>query len=145
LVSSHAHTFFLHLDPLLNPSISVNGLKLDSMELCGHLIRLFDLPWWKRTWTVQEFVLAQRLVFQCSRSLVTRETMYMARENFWSHKDRCCPQNELDYPHPELGLSLSRAFEQPARLDFINTQPIVLDALRAARALDMNLETSDQP
>ncbi|KAH0544776.1 hypothetical protein FGG08_001143 [Glutinoglossum americanum] len=110
----------LHLDPSLNPSISVNGLDLDSMELSGHVIRLFDLPWWKRTWTVQEFILARKLVFQCSRSLVTRETMCMAKENFWSHKDRCCAQNVLDYPHPESELSLTESFTRPARLDFIS-------------------------
>jgi Heterokaryon incompatibility protein (HET) len=110
----------LHLDPSQKPTISVNGLNLDSSELCGHLIRLFDLPWWKRTWTIQEFVLAKKLVFQCARSLVTRETMYMARENFWSHKDRCCLLNKLDFPHPELGLSLSESFVQPAKLDFIS-------------------------
>ncbi len=110
----------LHLNPALDPSISVNGLKMDSMELRGNLVRLFDLPWWKRTWTVQEFVLAKKLVFQCSRSLLTQEAMYKARENFWSHKDRCCPQNELDSPHPGLSMSLTRAFEQPAKLDFVS-------------------------
>lgn len=110
----------LHLDPALDPSVSVHGFRLDSMELRGNLIRLFDLPWWKRTWTVQEFVLAKNLVFQCSESLVTQESMYMARENFWSHKDRCCPQNDLDSPHPELGISLTGAFERPAKLDFVS-------------------------
>jgi len=92
---------------------------LDSPELHHHLICLFDLPWWKRTWTVQEFVLAQKLIFQCSKSSITRETIYLARENFWAHKDRCCPQNELDYRDPELGLSVSGSFIQPARLDYI--------------------------
>lgn len=110
----------LHLDPALDPSIVVGGLKLDSIELRGNLIRLFNLPWWKRTWTVQEFVLADKLVFQCSTSLISKEVMYMARENFWSHKDRCCPQNDFDTPHPHLGMSLTRAFEQPAKLDFVS-------------------------
>ena len=39
----------LHLAPSLTPSISVSRLKMDSMELCGHVVRIFDLPWWKRT------------------------------------------------------------------------------------------------
>lgn len=133
----------LHLDPLLNPSVSVNGRNLGSTELCGHLIRLFDLPWWKRTWTVQEFVLAQGLVFQCSRSLVTRDAMYMARENFWSHKDRCCPQNELDYPHPELGLSVAGSFVQPARLDFINKTRDYSYSVLGAMASFCNREVTD--
>jgi hypothetical protein len=112
----------LHLDPQLDPSISVNGLYLDSSKLCGHIIRLFNLPWWKRTWTVQEFVLAQNLVFQCAQSRVTQKDMYMARENFWSHKDRCCQQDDLDYPHPDFGMSVSTAFLQPASLDIITKQ-----------------------
>ena len=110
----------LHLNPALEPSIVIGGLKLDSMELRGNLIRLFNLPWWKRTWTVQEFVLADKLVFQCSTNLISKEVMYMARENFWSHKDRCCSENEIDTPDPDLGMSLAKAFEQPAKLDFVN-------------------------
>ena len=109
----------LHLDPTREPSIEVNGLNLSSWELCENLIRLFDLPWWKRTWTIQEFVLAQNLIFQCSKSTVTRQDMYMARENFWSHKDRCCPEGTLNNRHPELGMNLATAFTIPARLDFI--------------------------
>lgn len=31
----------LHLDPALDPSVSVHGLRLDSMELRGNLIRIF--------------------------------------------------------------------------------------------------------
>ncbi|KAF2496870.1 HET-domain-containing protein [Lophium mytilinum] len=112
----------LHLDPQVDPSISVNGLYLDSSKLCGHIIRFFNLPWWKRTWTVQEFVLAQKLVFQCAQSIVTQKDMYMARENFWRHKDRCCQQDDLDYPHPDFGTSVSTAFIQPASLDIITKQ-----------------------
>ena len=114
----------LHLNPELKPSISIDGLNLDSIELRGNLIRLFDLPWWKRTWTVQEFVLAKKLVFQCSGSLVTQEAMYMARENFWSHKDRCCPQNDFNSPHPGFTMSLTGAFEQPAKLDFVSKRRV---------------------
>jgi hypothetical protein len=109
----------LHLDPSLSPSISVQGKNLGSQDLCKHLIRLFDLPWWKRTWTVQEFVLAEDLVFQCSRSLVTGTEMYMARENFWCHRDRCCPDAERGYADPQLRLNLGQAFVVPARLDIM--------------------------
>jgi len=58
----------LYLGPSPVPCISVGSRHLDSPSLCRHTIHLFDLPWWKRTWTVQEFVLAQDLVFQCSTS-----------------------------------------------------------------------------
>jgi hypothetical protein len=79
----------LHLDPFQPPCIQVDGVDLTSAKLCADLIRLFDLPWWKHVWTVQEFVLAQNLLFQCSKRILSQELMYMARENFWSHKDQC--------------------------------------------------------
>ena len=110
----------LHLDTALTPCIDVRGLNFASLDLCGQLIRLFELPWWKRVWTVQEFILAKDLIFQCSRSLVTGKQMYMARENFWSHRDRCCQTRDLDYPHPKYGVSLGHAFTMPAKLDFVN-------------------------
>ena len=53
----------LHLHPSLNPHVTVEGLTLESIELRGHLIRIFNRPWWTRTWTIQEFVLAQKPVF----------------------------------------------------------------------------------
>ena len=107
----------LHLDPLLNPSIRVHGLNMNSMELCGNLINLFNLPWWKRIWTIQEFVLAQKLVFQCSRSLITRETLFVATINFWRHKYGCCLQTDLTYAHPDFGLSLLEALQGLSRLE----------------------------
>ena len=110
----------LHLHPSLNPHVTVEGLTLESIELRGHLIRIFNRPWWTRTWTIQEFVLAQKPVFQCGESRVTGKIMYMARENFWSHKDRCCPSTLLNDRHPEHGMNLMGAFEVPARLDFIS-------------------------
>lgn len=112
----------LHLDPLLEPSISVNGLSLSSVELRGHLVRLFGFPWWNRTWTVRELVLSQRLVYQCSKSSITGETMSMAVANFWSHRTRCCAGCTIwdsEQISTELGLTVHDAFTQPARLDFI--------------------------
>jgi len=38
----------LHIDRLIKPCIEVNGLYMDSPELCGQIVRLFNLPWWKR-------------------------------------------------------------------------------------------------
>ena len=108
----------LHVFPSLTPSISVSGLKLDSVELCGHVARLFDLPWWERTWTVQECVLAQKLVFQCSKSLVTREMMFMFLENFGYHANRCCMRAES--AHPALQPSLADALKYPMRLEFFS-------------------------
>lgn len=110
----------LHLDPTQTPSITVNGLGLDSPDLRSNLIQLFDLPWWKRTWTIQEFVLAQNLTFQCGKAVVSQNEMYMSRENFWAHKDRCCSSSVIDTRDPKIGLGLGYSFSVPARLDFIS-------------------------
>jgi hypothetical protein len=109
----------LHLDPSRIPYVTVSGLTLESSELREHLIRIFAVAWWKRTWTVQEFVLARDLVFQCNKRLLSRELMYYARENFWKHKDRCCDGIPLGQRHPAFGLSVSAGFIKPARLDYI--------------------------
>lgn len=101
----------LHLDPSQSPSIRVDGMSIGSQELRDHLIRIFDLPWWKRTWTLQEFVLAESLIFQCGQSIVSQHEMYMARENFFAHKDRCCSAVETN--------SLVTSFCVPARLDIV--------------------------
>ena len=110
----------VHLDPSLHPHATAGGNTLESAELRNHLCRLFSLAWWKRTWTIQEFVLAQDLVFQCGLRRISRRTMYLARENFWAHKDRCCPPRLFDVRDQETGMSLQAAFEVPARLDYIS-------------------------
>lgn len=74
----------------------------------------------KRTWIVEE-VLAQNLVFQSSKNLVRRETMYMTRDNFWNHGDQCCKSDDLHHVHSDFNLNLSKAFKRPARLDYIAT------------------------
>jgi hypothetical protein len=108
----------LHLVASLEPNLCVNGLRVDSPELSGHIAHLFDLPWWKRTWTVQEFVLAQKLVFQCSRSIITREAFSMALKNFWVHGNGCCV-DQADICGPNLRLILGQSFKPSARLDFL--------------------------
>ncbi|TVY48619.1 Heterokaryon incompatibility protein 6,OR allele [Lachnellula cervina] len=110
----------LHLDPAQEPSISVHGLDTNSSQLCSHIIHLFNLPWWKRTWTVQEFVLAQKLVFQCSRYLITREMMMMANVNFWSHRKDCCMrQIYLEAPDIILASNIIESFRKLDNLDYI--------------------------
>lgn len=109
----------LHLDPSRSPHVEALGQSLYSVELRRNIICLFDLPWWTRTWTVQEFVLARNLVFQCSKSVVTRDTMYMARQNFWSHRDGCCLPSAVDFDHSVTGSNVSSALVRPAKLDIL--------------------------
>ncbi|TVY42784.1 Heterokaryon incompatibility protein 6,OR allele [Lachnellula subtilissima] len=109
----------LHLDPAQEPSISVHGLDMDSSELCSHIIRFFNLPWWNRTWTVQEFLLAQKLVFQCSRSLITREIMLTATNNVWNHNSQYCAHlNSVHVPDDRLGSSFIESCRKAIQLDY---------------------------
>ncbi|KAE8445950.1 hypothetical protein EG329_012729 [Mollisiaceae sp. DMI_Dod_QoI] len=109
----------LHLDQRQQPSICVNGLYMDSPELRRSLIRFFDQPWWNRTWTVQEFALAEKLVFQCSKILFTGEILSMAQDNFFHHVNSCCIQRELHSRDPKLRLTVVESFVQLDKLERI--------------------------
>ncbi|TVY45237.1 Heterokaryon incompatibility protein 6,OR allele [Lachnellula occidentalis] len=110
----------LHLDPSQEPSISVDGLDLDSSKLRSHIIRLFDLPWWKRTWTVQEFILAENLVFQCSRYLISREIVLTASNNFYRHGLLCCYQfNDMRIPDETLASSVLELMESLSKAIYL--------------------------
>ena len=92
----------------------MNGLTLESAELRRCVIRFFDSTWWKRSWTVQEYVLAQNLVFQCGQSSVTREMVNTAIENYIFHGDNCCVRAEfsqkIEKVDPTLKKSLTMAY-----------------------------------
>ncbi|CAG9978008.1 unnamed protein product [Clonostachys byssicola] len=61
----------------MRPSYTTNiSTALDRMtytddQLAGEIRELLDRPWWRRTWVVQEAVLAQKLVVMCGEEVVT--------------------------------------------------------------------------
>ena len=80
----------LHLDRSLSPSLIINGVGLDSEDLCENLARFFNLPWWKRIWTIQEFVLARHVVVQCGQRVLSGKLLFKFRKHLMNHLDTCC-------------------------------------------------------
>ena len=89
----------LHLDPAKEPHVSCSfssssssskQLDFDAPELRRSLVRFFDLPWWHRLWTVQEYVLAPTVVFQCGERTLPGYVVQDSAENFFHHKENCC-------------------------------------------------------
>ncbi|CAH0058500.1 unnamed protein product [Clonostachys solani] len=54
-----------------NVSTALDRLTYTDEQLAGEIRELLDRPWWRRTWVVQEAVLAQKLVVMCGEELVT--------------------------------------------------------------------------
>ncbi|KAF2097552.1 HET-domain-containing protein [Rhizodiscina lignyota] len=46
---------------------------------CKAVIALLSRPWWDRVWIIQEFILAQEVVFQCGDSFFKRNTLDAAK------------------------------------------------------------------
>ena len=44
-------------------------------QATGHFLKTFSRPWFHRVWTVQEMVLARRLVFVCGTDVLTEEQL----------------------------------------------------------------------
>ena len=75
------------------PEFTVRSLSLRSEELRDHIAGFFEKSWWKRVWTVQEFALAQWVVFQCGDCTVTEgDVSRFCR--FWNTH---IPYDELQY------------------------------------------------
>ncbi|CAM1506069.1 Fc.00g057100.m01.CDS01 [Cosmosporella sp. VM-42] len=114
-----------HYEPSLYPHIIVDGLDAQSETLRDSVIAFFAAPWWTRVWTVQEFVLARRVVFQCGQRCIDGPQVLAAFRNLREHETGCCwsarrasdgnARGYLDVPSlPNGGLSL---FHATLRLD----------------------------
>ena len=84
----------LHLDPSLEPHFELEGLDLRSEIIQEQLIVFFTQPWWTRVWTVQEYVLAREIKFQCERHRFSSATLRDFVLNTFAHEVKCCV-NEL--------------------------------------------------
>ncbi|KAF2848775.1 HET-domain-containing protein [Plenodomus tracheiphilus IPT5] len=82
----------LHYSPVLHPHVTVGNdyATTHSPSLRNAIIRFFSLPWWTRTWTVQEFVLAQAIIFQLGPHTLSGQTLLQSFENVNIHDNDCC-------------------------------------------------------
>jgi hypothetical protein len=80
----------LHYDPELEPHADCHGLDAWSEQLFSYLMQLFRLPWFQRTWTVQEFVLAQDVDFVCRDRILRGTDLRDFMSNVVIHFANCC-------------------------------------------------------
>ncbi|KAH8896971.1 HET-domain-containing protein [Thozetella sp. PMI_491] len=82
-----------HVQPSLQPHLSAGKLDANSDELAIALIKLFYLPWWKRVWTVQEFLLARDVIFYCGPRQISASILARGASNLIKHGRSCCDPN----------------------------------------------------
>jgi hypothetical protein len=120
----------LHYEPSLSPHLTVRGFDARDEALRDSIIALFATPWWTRVWTVQEFILAREVRFQCGQRVIDCETLQQGIQNLASHESKCCwaarrpgdgyPRGYLDYPSEAYnGLTLYNAALRMSNLSSI--------------------------
>jgi len=73
----------------------VRGLHASSPELRRSLLQFFASDWFRRVWTVQEFVLGKQVAFQHGRSTIAGQRVQDAFGNLRKHAaDSCCGLDE---------------------------------------------------
>ncbi|KAK3323319.1 heterokaryon incompatibility protein-domain-containing protein [Cercophora scortea] len=87
----------IHLNPKHEHFISVNNMDASSDQLSEYIVRLFNLPWWKRVWTVQEFCLAKTGTFYCGGHMVPVNKMTQGVANLLQHAATCCMADDLAF------------------------------------------------
>ncbi|KAI6753909.1 hypothetical protein HG530_013085 [Fusarium avenaceum] len=125
----------LHYEPSISPHLTVRGFDARDEALRDSIIALFATPWWTRVWTVQEFILAQDVRFQCGQRLMSCKTLQQGIKNLASHERTCCwaerrpedgyPRGYLDYPSKaNSGLTLyTAALRMTNLISILNTDP----------------------
>ena len=80
----------LHYDPGLHPHAETHDMDISSEVLRSYLIKFFSSPWFSRTWTVQEYVLARKVIVQCGQRWLNGVDLHTFRDNLSHHEARCC-------------------------------------------------------
>ena len=99
-----------HYEPSLEPHLSVRGHDANSALLRQNLIRFLALPWWRRSWTVQEYALAREVNFQCGDTVLEGRVVQDAYSNLRSHEYTCCWDSPAVARDATFGVCLLHAF-----------------------------------
>lgn len=144
-----------HYEPSLSPHLSVRGFDARDEDLRDSIIALFATPWWTRVWTVQEFILAQEVRFQCGQRVIDCKTLQQGIQNLASHERKCCwaarragdgyPRGYLDYPSKAYsGLTLYNAALRMSNLsNILDTDPSEAQSLLGVISLFRTRHCSD--
>lgn len=60
---------------LRNPEWNINWKSVE---------RLLLRPWWRRVWTLQEFLICDKLTFYCGKETISRESFHVAMYVLWA-------------------------------------------------------------
>ncbi|KAH7341182.1 heterokaryon incompatibility protein-domain-containing protein [Pyrenochaeta sp. MPI-SDFR-AT-0127] len=122
-----------HMDPGLSPHIRSHGEDIRSEHLRRSLITLFSLPWFSRTWIVQEYALAQRVTFQCGRYLSNDSILDACVLNFTKHMGKCCQSaSKLVGTWPSLDTNVWCSLENFSNLRHLRKNRHAFDLLHVA-------------
>jgi hypothetical protein len=58
--------------------------------------------WWYRTWTTQECVLPEQVMFTCGHKVFDTRTLTLASNHWYSHSTSCCYIALLGLPSPDI-------------------------------------------
>ncbi|KAM0543293.1 hypothetical protein ACHAPJ_012377 [Fusarium lateritium] len=90
LIERAVHNPELHFDPSLPSHHTVQGLSIVDRAVQDSLIGFFAASWWTRLWTVQEFLLAKEVKFQCGQRLIDAEVVQQGCMAWITHEEGCC-------------------------------------------------------
>ncbi|KAJ4125722.1 hypothetical protein NW765_001496 [Fusarium oxysporum] len=80
----------IHFDPSISPHLTVQGLNASDKLLQDSIIGFLAAPWWTRVWTVQEFLLGRKVIFQCGDRLIDAAIVRKACRSWIDHENSCC-------------------------------------------------------
>jgi hypothetical protein len=89
-IEATARDTTMHFDPSISPHLTVRGLNASDKPLQDSLIGFFAAPWWPRVWTVQEFLLARKVIFRCGDRLIDAATVRKTCRSWIDHENSCC-------------------------------------------------------
>jgi hypothetical protein len=80
------------------------------------VIALVARPWWRRIWTVQELILATKLVFVCGNRKIAAEVMFQTSDSYFAHVQNCCADYFRSAFDSELMLKFNESMATVDRL-----------------------------
>ncbi|KAF5633876.1 heterokaryon incompatibility (het-6OR allele) [Fusarium tjaetaba] len=89
-IEATARDTMMHFDPSISPHLTVQGLSARDKPLQDSIIGFFAAPWWTRVWTVQEFLLARKVIFRCGNRLIDSDIVRKACRAWIDHENSCC-------------------------------------------------------
>lgn len=102
----------LHIVSHQKPCVIVRGFRGIKPVLRKYMGKFFDLAWWTRVWTVQEFVLAKSAEMHCGIHVLSGDVLFQSVKNMFRHGLLCCRGSGMDIPDCGTGLSTWRSLDR---------------------------------